>query len=544
MGILATISSVQSASYVWDNQEGLREVSNCKVVEMSSNPFLISKYTGRDNKAVETLRNSAKVGQSNLPIGSLIRYEEGGRNVSGYKYIYVIGVNKSAAPGYSRYLSRRNDKNYLFHRSILNIDDYAIELTEDVSPSWDESLKGMNLVPVLRPTYQKVECEDEVSMQGRDYLLFNGYRDGKSPIAIGVSIEETGIFKNIKTKKVSSLTGVQNVLAAELSHGELSDEVVETEEDIQEEVTEEITEEITEEGEEETEVTEITQEETVDPPASEQRVETAGIENVICHPTTDLVVRNEELDEVLFTAARHEPVKIFQSWEGEIIEKQKEGSSVVYIKVQFSDREENDQEIGWVSKKYVVEAANCPVLDQNIRDNPATKISGLDDEKCCDFPTVREPTHPYTGNGANQRRFRAGRKGGRLHAACDLYRYKGEGVRSVAPGKVIDRDHFYQGTSQITVKHDGGFVVRYGEIINNRKANMWVGKPSRMGEVIGYIGVVNSGCCRPMLHFELFRGNLRGPLTKVYRNMRGKFGRRDDLMNPTDYLVKWQNEVF
>ena len=47
-----------------------------------------------------------------------------------------------------------------------------------------------------------------------------------------------------------------------------------------------------------------------------------------------------------------------------------------------------------------------------------------------------------------------------------------------------------------------------------------------------------------MIHFELFKGNLRGPLTIKYRNMHGKFGRRDDLMDPTDYLVKWQNKVF
>ena len=542
MSFVATIGSAHSASYIWDNQQGLVEVKGCKVVEMDSNPFKVSSYTGRDNKTLETLRNAAKVGQSNLPIGSIIRHENGGRNLSGYEYIYVVGVNYSKAPEINRFLTKRNDKNYLFHRSIEEIDDYAIELTKNVSPNWSESLKGMTLVPITRPTVQKVECDHIDSMKGRDYVLFNGYRDGETPLAIGVSIEETGIFRDIKTVSFSSLSNVQNVLASELTPASSNDV------DELEAVVEQVVSEIEDEA-----VVDQVDEEIDDEATVEENIDKSdvllGIENVICHPTVDLVVRNEELDKVMFTAKRHEPVKVFQSWDGKALEKQRDGSSVVYIKVQFSNREESDQVIGWVSKKYVVEDSECPELEKNARTHPVERISGLDDKKCCDFPVKKVPTHPYTGSGAGMRQFRAGRKGGRLHAACELYRYRGEETRAVAAGKVIDRDHFYEGTSQITLKHDGGFVVRYGEIISGERPDLKLSRRNghrwaKMGDKIGEIGVVNSGCCRPMLHFELYKGNLSGPLSIKYRNMRGKFGRRDDLMNPTSHLVKWQNEIF
>lgn len=547
LGAVATISSVNSASYIWDNQQGLVEVKGCKVVEMDSNPFKLSSYTGRDNKSVETLRNAAKVGQSNLPIGSIIRHEDdGGRSLRNYEYIYVIGVNYSKAPEYNRFLSKRNDKNYLFHRSIEEMDDYAIELTKNVSPAWSESLKGMTLVPIIRPTVQKVECDHIESMKDRDYVLFNGYRDGETPLAIGVSIAETSIFRDIKTVSFSSLSNAQNVLATELTPASSNDEdEVEVEAVVDQVVTEVEDEAIVDQV-----VEDEDKEEAIENDENVNKSDVlVGIENVICHPTVDLSVRNEELDKVMFTAKRHEPVKVFQSWDGEALEKQREGSSIVYIKVQFSNREESDQVIGWVSKKYVVEESDCPELEKNARTHPVDNISGLDDEKCCDFPVKRVPTHAYSGPGAGMRQFRALRKGGRLHAACDLYRYRGEETRAVAAGKVIDRDHFYQGTSQITLKHDGGFVVRYGEIINNKRPDLNLPRRNGyrwadMGDKIAEIGVVNSGCCRPMLHFELYQGNLSGPLTKKYRIMRGKFGRRDDLMNPTSYLVKWQNEIF
>lgn len=563
VGTIASLNTTQAASYVWDNQEGLKEVSDCRIVDMDENPFKISKYTGRGDRAYETLRNSSKVQQSNLPIGSLIRFEDGGRKVRGYSKVYVVGVNYSAL-SWNRYVSKRNDVNYLFSKSILPVDDFAIELTKEVSPAGDKSMKGYTFVPVTTPSYQKLDCEGQSFMDGRDYVVFNGYKDGQETIAVGVSIAETGIFRNIKTIKHETLSNIDTALAVNLSSGEVTQEPTLEEEVVQEE-TEIVPEQVVEEAAEEKLTDEAVKEET----SSEEVVEgTAekegpishlGIDNVICH-TRPLSVRGLNDagnigDKVLFSAARHEAVKLYQGWEGEAKEKRIGSSMVTYIKVQFVDRESQDQSSGWVSARYVVEASQCPELENHPRDNPASKISGLNDEKCCDFPTVKKPTHAYSGSNGGMRRFSAGRSKGRKHAACDLYRYRGEEARAVAGGEVINIDSFYQGTWEITVKHQGGFVVRYGETIRNKwpkvrgsngkMRNIRRGDKIDMGDTVAYIGKVNSGCCRPMLHFELYRGNLSGSLTKTYRSgCRGKFCRRDDLKDPTPYLLKWENEVF
>jgi hypothetical protein len=43
-----------------------------------------------------------------------------------------------------------------------------------------------------------------------------------------------------------------------------------------------------------------------------------------------------------------------------------------------------------------------------------------------------------------------------------------------------------------------------------------------------------------MLHFELYSGEKTGAL----KSKTGKYKRRSDLMNPTPYLLKWQEKVF
>ena len=131
-------------------------------------------------------------------------------------------------------------------------------------------------------------------------------------------------------------------------------------------------------------------------------------------------------------------------------------------------------------------------------------------------------------------------RGGRLHAACDLYRFKNEPIMAVAPGTVLRPIYpFYQGTFALEVRHSGGFVVRYGEITGKVAAGIRSGAPVSMGQVVGYMGKVNSGCCNPMLHFELYSGSRTGAL-----NGGGKFRRRADLLDPTQYLRRWQETQF
>ena len=94
--------------------------------------------------------------------------------------------------------------------------------------------------------------------------------------------------------------------------------------------------------------------------------------------------------------------------------------------------------------------------------------------------------------------------------------------------------------------HAGGFVVRYGEVTGKSPEGLMKGSNLLGGDRVGYMGQVNNGCCEPMLHFELFIGTLKGPLSQDGVNpVDGKrYNRRNDLLNPTPYLLKWQNEQF
>jgi murein DD-endopeptidase MepM/ murein hydrolase activator NlpD len=101
---------------------------------------------------------------------------------------------------------------------------------------------------------------------------------------------------------------------------------------------------------------------------------------------------------------------------------------------------------------------------------------------------------------------------------------------------VIDYYEFYCGTYAIVVDH-GSFIVRYGEVASMARG---VAIKSRVekGQVIGKMGVLCGGSA--MLHFEKYKGTLKGNLT-VRENL--PFQRRADLEDPTSFLNGLKNTV-
>jgi murein DD-endopeptidase MepM/ murein hydrolase activator NlpD len=282
-------------------------------------------------------------------------------------------------------------------------------------------------------------------------------------------------------------------------------------------------------------------------------------EFVVCIANNGLQVRDQRLVKVLFSVKKDERVKPMQSWGANKMRKKIRGKVYTFIKAQFPDQSEENN-VGWVAEMYVKAPSACPTYtkketphapsatdeeetEEETESAPAAKasnalITGLNDEVCCVFPTIKRPTDSYM---QGMRRFGAGRSGGRrLHAAADLYRVHGEVFESVAPGRVIrNRYYFYQGTYALEVKHAGGFVARYGEITGRAIPGAGSGATVKAGQQLGYISTVNSGCCNPMLHFELYSGRMNGPL-----NGRNAYQRRADLLNPSQYLRKWEKMRF
>lgn len=145
------------------------------------------------------------------------------------------------------------------------------------------------------------------------------------------------------------------------------------------------------------------------------------------------------------------------------------------------------------------------------------------------FPFNKRPRWSYTSGG---RYFGAKRKGGRLHAGCDLLAPEGTAVYAVEEGKITAHYPFYSGTDALEVKHKGGFIVRYGEI-SKLASGLKVGSTVKRGQHIAYVGKLNSGSS--MLHFELYTGSQSGKLT----NRSNKpYQRRSDLIDPTPFLDK------
>lgn len=524
------IENKQLPIFFWDNQDHFNPADNCSIKRVQKQRFRVSTYYGRGGmRPFETLRNFNGVGQSHLRNKSLVKLIKG-KSKHNYKKIEVVGVNQSKTASQNRWFSERLDTGYLFHRSVLPAEDYILKLGEN-SPAVEipgvlKSLKDSMWKLASDASYYSLDCSSQAdnkirnnSENSRTYILFRVYSkdNAQGPVAlVGVYWDETNIFRSFTT-----LTKDEALSSIPTLYEEIAIEEIDNTEPI-----------IIEPDQDDIETPTV---------ISRSDITINGaLKDVVCIGPDTLNVRDETLDKVIFSARRGEKVKKFQGW-GEN-QKEKVINNVLYsfIKVQFATREEEDQTIGWVARRFIAQKAKCKYLNGNviIRDR-LTEIENIDDPKCCEFPTVKKVTHSFT---SGMRKFKAGRRGGkRHHAACDLYRYKNEPILSLAPGVVVrDRYYFYQGTYALEIMHSGGFIARYGEINGRAAQGIEKGTEVTMSQRIGYMGKVNSNCCRPMLHLEIYNGTLTGPLSQSGN----KFQRREDLIDPTSYLLKWENDRF
>jgi murein DD-endopeptidase MepM/ murein hydrolase activator NlpD len=532
------LASQEIPKFYWHNKEGLKSAAHCKVTHVEESRFRISSYFGDGKSLTENIRNYNSVQQSHLVNGSLVKITDG-RTKKNYDSIEVIGVNQGLNVANTKWSSQRGDSGYLFSRSLQPVEDFIIKITGDVSSS-DINLKNSYLRINGNGQYLSLSCPE--FEKNRDYLIFTGHLDKSEQVIdfqIGVYWDETEIFKNIET--INKTDAIEKKLIPAMETEELDDDAaVSDEEELTEEEILEHQEEILKEDDAKISEELSSQNNALPSDISQQ----AGLQQVVCISGNTLNVRNEGLDKVIFAARKGEQVKLFQDWEGSRKEGKVGNETHNFVKVQFSERESQDLQIGWVVDSFIAPKSQCEFIKETVTvslpvDKSNLKIKGIDDPNCCEFPTVKKVTHSYT---SGMRMFRANRgKGTRLHAACDLYRYKDEPIVAVAPGTVVrDRYFFYQGTYALEVVHTGGFIVRYGELTNKGVTGVSKGKSVKMGDRLGYIGVVNSGCCRPMLHFELYKGNKSGSLSQKGN----KFQRRSDLMDPTPYLLKWEDKKF
>lgn len=308
-----------------------------------------------------------------------------------------------------------------------------------------------------------------------------------------------------------------------------------------------------------------------------------SFDQITCFRGAGGEIFDESLTKVLFTSKANEKIIPVQSWSKNRLEKTVDGKTIGFVRVVFPDRD-SSANAGFIAESAFQSRSACTVAkddeddDKDLRSRrrgsrgrgkqgrgghrnskryaAAKRLGGAPlsakvsvGTGAFEFPMLDRPQSSYLeGN----RRFHAGRRG-RLHAACDLYRPHGEAVVAIADGTVIrDRSYFYQDVFAIEIRHTNGSIARYGEVLGRAGPGIRLGAKVRKGQTVGYVGTVSSGCCHPMLHFELYSGKAKGSLTtrgKKYR--RGKksgggngFQRRADLMNPTALLQAWEKSDF
>lgn len=591
---MASAAHAAPPNLLWHNKNGFVSAANCQITSLKSVPFHISQ--GKKASALEStdLQTPAGARKFYLLNRSLVRDASGGKNRKGFKLVDVIGVSQTPKAQPNKWFADRMDNGYIAEASLKNLEDFVLEIKSGVSVKEIPNIK----IPTVGTFWQLATEKDEIqgfhcTIEGKstDFMIFDVFSaDSEAPVArVGVNSDHTGIFKSILTHLPAEADKVldsrmekapsdsrQSLETATSTSGSVAASPLEVAKAAGEEIDSQnkqiqplVNKPLTESPIATSPAT-PTLTTSSENPGAQAATDAAPVqkndanddeeatdeslklinsrqEHVVCINEDTLNVRDESLEKVLFKAERNESVLPFQSWDSSDTKKKIiGGKEYTFIKIQFPEKE--GENVGWLAKDYVRLEGQCPIAKKT----EAAEVGGMskatgpikdiNSPSCCGFPTIKRPTHSYL---SGMRRFKAGRsRGKRLHAACDLYRVHGEAAVSIAEGKVIRGLHsFYQGTYALEVQYPGGFIARYGELTGKAAKNAATGSKVTRGQVLGHIGTVNSGCCLPMLHFELYTGTKKGGLSvKVTRG--NKFGRRTDLMDPTKHLLKWEKNQF
>ena len=182
LGVLSlalSVSSFATPHLLWDNQEGLISAQNCSISELKEIDLRVSRFSGRGNQATENLRNYNGVRQSHLVNSSIVKIIEG-KTKRNYKKVEIVGVNSNTSARVNRWFSERGDSGYLYHESILPMEDFVFKISKDHKAFSSNVVKenislNANEDIYLRiaadSSYYKLDCEGKES---RDYIIFRG----------------------------------------------------------------------------------------------------------------------------------------------------------------------------------------------------------------------------------------------------------------------------------------------------------------------------------------------------------------------------------
>lgn len=517
------------ALYLWSNALGFITPSQCEIKNEPRTNFAIAQAPGSALNSFSKFKGEGFLGSllsRALPDRTLIAAKAPAADPNETAFVKVLSIPKNAGTG-GRNRVEVQDEGRVAQKVLQDIGNFVIEVSEvpdflkKLSPLFDA--KGTFWqAAFLNENYVTLLCQE--GRQVQSYLVFDVYdRAHIHPIAqVGLRPEQVKILSVIRVytpEEANQLVSPGEPLQPPVPPGSGGGSGSGP-------------------GSGGPGGPPPSASPSPQPPGTPSSPETPSggpLEYILCMDEDSVEVLGPDLKKRLFTGDQFEPLLPIQSWD----EKQK----APYLEVQFP-RRRAPLNSGWVPRDVVQLKSECQEYknsresdnDNNELDTRDVKLNTKD---CCKFPTLKRPSLPYT---QGKLMFRARRnRGHRLHAGCDLYRRKGEEVRAVASGIIIrGLYYFYQGVFAVEIKHPR-FIARYGEILGSVPSEIRKASIVKGGQRIGSVGTVRSGCCPPMLHFELYRGTQSGPLTR-YR--RPPFDRRADLINPTEHLREWEKAQF
>lgn len=512
-----TLSAAPPTTYIWSNTKGFESASNC---EFKSTPHISFYIAQKPNSDLNS--HSKFTGQgflkalfpSSLLDRSLVA-TQGVATETPTIFVKVLSVPKNAHNSGVINIAKPRDEGLLEKESLQDLGNFVLEIVDlpvlltTVKPPFAVNHTYWQAA-MDTDQYTLLNCTDGALTLS--YVVFDVYNSTNvHPVAqVGLRVDQTDIlnFINVFTPDEANqaVSPGDPVEPPALAPGTMP-----------------------------TPASSPTPPPAADSNSNQVPVTDGKLEYVLCTEESTADVLDPDLKKVIFEAEQFEPIIPIQSWD----EKQKTS----HIEVQFPNRSTTPKS-GWVPRGLVQLKADCKEIRNDSGtgdDDNSLDMTGvvLNTKDCCKFPTIKRSSQSYTTGTLRFRAIRA--RGHRLHAGCDLYRKRGEPAVAVASGVVIrGLYYFYQGVFAIEIHHPK-FVARYGEILGTASPGVSKGKIVKAGQEIGRIGRVSSGCCTPMLHFELYKGTTTGSLTR-YR--RPPYDRRSDLMDPTPLLRKWEKSQF
>lgn len=354
MSVMGTAYAVPE--FIWNDETGLIEADKCEGRLVDETALRVSRYFSNksEDKPHEVLRSKVGKAQYYLPNSSLVKL----LSTDGDRYqVEVVGSSRSNIYRHNQYTAQRGygssraarakerQKLFIYNRSVENLDQYVFEInTIDQSK---EALEGAYLQVVMaQDKYGASECC--VGDSCAEFVQFDVFLKGQEdPVTrIGVSMNETGLFKDITGWKVSEID-------SQLKKEKTQEKKKETN---LKKSTLKPTKAFKVSKNEVAAENEVKLEKSKEKKQSTLPVVVEGeFENVVCldQRNASLNVRNESQKEVLFKLDNGDKIKVFQSFDAQ---KKKFGDeSYNFVKIQSVD----SGKTGWVAKQFISQKSKC-----------------------------------------------------------------------------------------------------------------------------------------------------------------------------------------